>query len=59
MCYADEAETAVHGCLIPAGVIWLCACVGLWPHHGVDVTPLISDMLALRAYIRYGRPLLH
>lgn len=39
MCYADEAETAVHGCQIPAGVIWLCACVGWWPHYGVDVTP--------------------
>ena len=23
----NEAETAVHGCLIPARMIWLCACV--------------------------------
>lgn len=27
-------ETAIHGCLIPARLIWLCACVRSWPHHG-------------------------
>ena len=25
-----KTETAVHGCLIPAGEIWLCACVRCW-----------------------------
>ena len=37
-CYAilmrpKKAETAVHDCLIPTRVIWLCACVRWGPHH--------------------------
>ena len=35
LCHADEAETAVHCCLIPARVIFFVwAGVRWWPHHG-------------------------
>ena len=29
----NMAETTVHGLLIPARVLRLCACVRWWPHH--------------------------
>ena len=31
----NKVETAVYGNLIPARVMWLCACVRWWPHHGI------------------------
>ena len=33
-----KAETAFHGCLIPAVIIWLSACVGWWPYHEAGET---------------------
>ena len=32
LCHADnKTKTAVRGCLVPARVIWVCACVRWWP----------------------------
>ena len=46
----NKAETAVHGCLIPARVIWLCACVRRRPHHGsgVSCVHLVINLFQLR-----------
>ena len=34
----NQVEVAVRGCLIPALVMRLCACLRIWHYHGAGVT---------------------
>lgn len=36
-----KVETSVHGCLISFRLMWLCACVWKWPHHGAGTAPCL------------------
>ena len=43
-----KAETSVLGCLISFRLMWLCACVWLWPHHGASTAPCLQSHFDIR-----------